>query len=107
MPHSHPSNIDVSQFSAHPFSDVIVPTTVEPKALNSKDQKQQIRSIFQLLAMNILFLQHLWFQHAGTNPQLGKTVVVYCPQRNNSDLYQLRTRQNLTGHFKRRKRDKF
>jgi len=59
---------------------------MEPKAVNSKDQKQQIRNIFQFLTVNILFLQHLWFQHAGTNPQLGKTLVVYCPQRNNSHI---------------------
>lgn len=57
--------------------------------------------------MNILFLQHLWFQYAGAIPQLGQTAVVYCPQRNNSDLHQLRTRQNLAGLFKRRKAVKF
>lgn len=94
MPHGHPNNIDHSWFSTYPFSEVIVPATMEPKTVNSKDHKQQIRSISRVLAMNILFLQHLWFQHGVTNLQLGKAVLVCCPQRNSNDLYRLRTKQN-------------
>jgi len=53
MPLNHLNNIDVSQFPAHPFPDAIVQATMKPKAVNSKDEKQQITSALQLLPTSL------------------------------------------------------